>query len=158
MLISQLSILGAMNNQSVPFLHKIEGYYLIPHELLHVLAYRLIGKPCHYRWGDHQVYSSAPKTKREELFVLLLPALICWLFAFLFGVSWLLSAFFIRMPPERYFIDGPTWHFVFPIIASLSMLYSGTAYRDIRWVLRILFGNDKTQDDRPEPHQQAKKE
>ena len=28
-----------------PFLYKLEGHYLIPHELLHVLAYRIIGKP-----------------------------------------------------------------------------------------------------------------
>jgi len=67
-----------MKQQPQPLLHKLGGYYLIPHELLHVLAYRLIDKPCQYRWGDHQVVSSAPKTRSERLFVLLLPITICW--------------------------------------------------------------------------------
>jgi hypothetical protein len=55
------------------FFHKIGGYYLIPHELLHVLAYRLIGKPYDYQWGNYQVSSPAKMTRGERLFVLLLP-------------------------------------------------------------------------------------
>lgn len=146
-----------MNNPSTSkdFLYKFEGYYLIPHELLHVLAYRLIGKPCYYRWGEHRVYSSVQKTPGERFFVLLFPSVVCWLFAFFFGLLWISSAFFITISPERYFIDGPTWHFIFPIIASLFVLYSGTGYRDVRKVLQILFEKDKSQNNRPNPHQQA---
>jgi hypothetical protein len=32
----------------------IEGYLLIPHELLHIVGYRLVGKRCLYHWGDHR--------------------------------------------------------------------------------------------------------
>ncbi len=135
-----------MNKQhpSNHFLHKFGGYYLIPHELLHVLAYRLIGKQCHYEWGDYRVRGLAKRTRPERLLVLLLPFVVCWVFALFFSFLWILSAFFIKMSPQRYFIDGPTWHFVFPIIASLFVLYSGTAYRDVRVVLRMLSGKDKS--------------
>jgi hypothetical protein len=147
-----------MNEQRVSkdLFYRLEGYYLIPHELLHVLAYRLIGKQYSYKWGNHRIFSTASKTHRERLFILLFPGVVCWLFAFFFSILWLLSVFFIDIPPERYFIDGPTWHFAFPIIASLFVLYSGTAYRDIRRVLQILSGQDKSQENSPEPHQQAK--
>jgi hypothetical protein len=95
------------------FLHKLGGYYLIPHELLHVLAYRIIGKPCRYEWGDYRVRSLKPKTRPEKLFVLLFPFVACWVLGLFFGALWVLSAFFINIPPERYFIDGPTWHLLF---------------------------------------------
>src|SRR5688500_19355505 len=60
------------------FLSRLGGYYLIPHELLHVLAYRLIGKRCHYEWGAYYVQSLQPKNRKESLFVLLFPFVICW--------------------------------------------------------------------------------
>ena len=143
-----------MNNQSVSndLLYKLEGYYLIPHELLHVVAYRLIGKPCHYQWGDHRVSSSAPKTRRERLFVLLLPFGVCWVFGLFFHFVWVILALSAQIPPEKYFSEGPLWHFIFPVVASLFILYSGAAYGDVRVVLRILFGQDKPQQGGHEPH------
>jgi hypothetical protein len=124
---------------SSTFLYKLEGYYLIPHELLHVLAYRLIGKPCDYRWGDHQVHGTAAKSRGERIFVLLLPFVTCWAFALFFHWLWVVLALSAQMPPEQYFSqEGPYWHFIFPAIATLFILYSGTAYRDIRSVLQIL--------------------
>ncbi len=148
-----------MNKQhtSKTFLHKLGGYYLIPHELLHVLAYRIIGKPCSYQWGDYAVQSLAPKNRREKLFVLLLPFGVCWALGLFFGLLWLLSAFFIEIPPERYFIDGPTWHFIFPIIATLCIIYSGTAHQDLIDAYGWLFVY-KADYDSPQPHQQTQKE
>lgn len=32
---------------------------------------------------------------------------------------------------STYFIDGPTWHLLFLVLAWLSVLYSGTAYQDL---------------------------
>jgi hypothetical protein len=125
------------------FFHKLGGYYLIPHELLHVLAYRLIGKPCEYKWGDYRVRSLARKTRPEKLFVLLFPFVACWGLGFFFGFLWVLSAFFIEMPPERYFIDGPTWHFVFPVLAFMFILYSGNGYGDVINAYRLLLTKDK---------------
>lgn len=136
------------------FLHKLGGYYLIPHELLHVLAYRLIGKPCEYEWGQYFVRPLASRTKGQRLFVLLFPFVTCWVLAFFFHLLWILSAlFFIEIPFDRYLIDGPTWHFSFPIIGTLLIIYSGASYGDIIITYRLLFRKDKLQHNRPQPHQ-----
>lgn len=143
-----------MSNQPVsqPLLHRLGGYYLIPHELLHVLAYKIIGKPYHYKWGDYYVRPLAKETRQEALFVLLLPAAVCWILGLFCFSLWLLSAFFINIPPEQYFTNGPTWHFIFPNIGSLCILYSGNSYGDVINAYRLLFGKDKTQDNSPKPH------
>lgn len=138
------------------FWYKLKGYYLIPHELLHVLAYRLINKPCHYRWGEHRVYSKAKKTQREQLFVLLMPFVMCWLVGlFLHGI-WLVLVLSTQMLPEVYFKAAPRWHFIFPSLASLFIIYSGTGYRDIRRTLRILSGQEKPCQNSTNPHRQSK--
>ncbi len=148
---------SAMNNQHAwrTFWTKVGGYYLIPHELLHVLAYRLIGKPCHYEWGAYYVRPLSKRTKWERLFTSLFPFGVCMGLGLLFHLLWVLSAFFIRMPPERYFIDGPTWHIIFIILGPLFVLYSGTAHGDLINSYLILFGEDEPQDERPEPHRDA---
>jgi len=143
-----------MNKPHTPktFIHKLGGYYAIPHELLHVLAYRLIGKPCHYQWGDYSVRPLTKRTRRERIFIALLP------FAFFFGLGllslilWVISAFFIQMPPERYFIDGPTWHITFLIIGAILIFYSGTAHGDLVNSYHLLFGKNQSQNDSPKPH------
>lgn len=146
-----------MNEQRVTntIWEKLEGYLLSPHELLHVLAYRLIGKRCHYQWGDHQVRSLQPKTRREKLFVLLFPFVVCWGFGLFFGLLWLLSAFFVDIPPERYFSDGPTWHLGFLIITALCILYSGTSHKDLIDVYGWLFVYKEAKYDSPELQQET---
>ena len=52
-------------------LWKVEGYLLIPHELLHVAAYRLIGRRCSYRLGDSYVKHIEHCTVRQYPFCLL---------------------------------------------------------------------------------------
>jgi hypothetical protein len=152
--LSAYVMMAVMSNESVPqtLLYRLGGYYLIPHELLHVVAYKIIGKPYRYKWGDYYVRPLTNETPREALFVLLLPAAVCWILGLFFFSLWLLSAFFINVPPERYFIDGPTWHFIFPNIGSLFILYSGNSYGDIINAYRLLVGKDKAQDNSPEPH------
>lgn len=134
-------------------IYRLEGYYLIPHELLHVLAYRLIGKPCRYTWGDHRVESDAPKTKGERLFVLLLPFVTCWILGTLFHLLWILLALSTLLPPEQYFREAPLWHYLLPITATGFIIYSGTGYRDIRRVWKILF-EEQSQQKRDYPHHQ----
>jgi hypothetical protein len=129
----------AEQHRARTYLYKIEGYYLIPHELLHVLAYRLIGKPCRYEWGDHHVRSLQPKNRREKLFVLLFPFVVCWGLGFFFGFLWLLSAFTIDIPPAQYFVEGPTWHILFLVMGALFILYSGTAHKDLLDAFAWLF-------------------
>lgn len=128
---------------------KLLGYYAVPHELLHVLAYRIIGKPCRYQWGDYRAQSLAPKNRREKLFVLLFPFLVCWGMGLLFGSLWLLSALFVKIPPDRYFIDGPTWHLIFLILGALFVLYSGTAHKDLIDAYAWLFVYKDVKYDRP---------
>jgi hypothetical protein len=138
------------------FLSRLGGYYLIPHELLHVLAYRLIGKRCHYEWGNYYVQSLQPKNRGEKLFVLLFPFVICWGLGLLFGFFWLASAFFVDIAPERYFVDGPTWHLIFLVIGALFVLYSGTAHKDLLDAYGWLFIYQADQDS-PEPEKQTDK-
>lgn len=143
-----------MNQQQSikPFLHKLGGYYLVPHELLHVLAYRIIGKSCHYQWGDYSVRPGATRTRKERIFISLLPFAVCWVFGLLFHILWILSAFFIKIPPERYFIDGPTWHLIFLILGGIFILYSGTAHYDLINSYHILFGKYEPDNVSPKPH------
>lgn len=146
-----------MNDKSVSrnFLHKLGGYYLIPHELLHVLAYRIIGKPYRYRWGDHCVHSLAPKSKREKLFVLLFPFVVCWALGLLLHFVWFGLALSAQMPPETYFFAGPTWHFIFPMMATLFIIYSGTSHQDLIDAYGWLFIY-QAKDDGDDPHPQTK--
>ena len=132
--------------------HKFAGYYLIPHELLHILAYLITGKPYRYDWGAHRIRSLSPKTRGQKLFVLLFPFGVCWGIGLFFGLLWLLSAFFIQLPPERYFIDGPTWHLVLLVLAWLSVFYSSTALQDLIDAYGWLF-KYQAQNDSPQPQQ-----
>jgi hypothetical protein len=147
------------NNQDLnAFLNKLGDYYLIPHELLHVLAFRLIGKPYHYQFGDRQVKALKKLTRREWLIILLLPVTVCGLLGLLFYNLWLIFVLSAQMPPEQYILDGPRWHLTFPVIATLFILYSGAAYGDVIWAWRILFGKDQPQDTNNEPHVETDQE
>jgi hypothetical protein len=143
-----------MKEQPTPktFFHKVGGYYLIPHELLHVLAYRLIGKPYDYQWGDYQVSSPAKMTQGERLFVLLLPLGVCLTLSFFFHFVWIILALSAQLPLAEYLLAAPKWHFVFHILANLCMLYTGTSYRDIRRILHLLFGQKEPKQKSYQPH------
>lgn len=144
-----------MKDQTVSktFFHKLGGYYLIPHELLHVLAYRMIGKPCRYEWGDYQVRSSIKMTRGEKLFVLLLPVAICLALSLFFHFIWIVLALSAQMSLAEYIFAAPKWHFLVHVLANLCMLYSGTAYRDIRQVLYLLFDQKETKQNSYKSHQ-----
>lgn len=134
-------------------LHKLGGYYLVPHELLHVLAYRLINKPCEYQWGHHYVRPLAKRTKWQRIFVLLFPFVSCWAIGFFFHFLWLLAAlFFIRMPLDEHFqTDGLTWHYFLPLIGTLFILYSSAAHGDLVITYNVLRGKDKSHEKSYEP-------
>lgn len=136
------------------FLHKLGGYYLIPHELLHVWAYRIINKPYHYQWGAYQVKALSKNTRRERLFIILFPFVVCWLIAFLFFMLWLVAlVLIIKMPLEQYFlVVGPGWPVALPIIGTLFIFYSGTAHRDLMRAYQILIRKDKSSQNSGEPH------
>ncbi|MDM8518454.1 DUF3267 domain-containing protein [Anaerolineales bacterium HSG6] len=145
--------MNSVKNHSSIF-HKFGGYYLIPHELLHVLAYRIIGKRCAYQWGAWKVTSLQPKTRREKLFVLLFPFAVCWGLGTVFAILWILSPFFIDIPFDRYFIDGPTWHFGFFILSAIFFLYGHTSGKDLLDAYGWLFIYE-AEYDAPKPRHQA---
>jgi len=147
-----------MKKQHLDFLNKLGGYYLIPHELLHVLAFRIIGKPCEYQWGNDYVRPLARETKRERIFVSLFPFAVIMGLGLFFGLLWVSSAFFIKIRPERYFIDGPTWHVIFFIISTLFFFYASSAGGDIISSVGILVFNKEVDYDSPEPHQPTHKD
>jgi hypothetical protein len=140
----------------INLLYKLKGYYLIPHELLHVWGYRIIGKPCHYEWGDCRVVSLANRTRNERLFIGLLPLAVSWGFGFFFHFLWLISLIFlVPIPIERYLIDGPTWHIIFVLLGSVFVIYGGTAHADLINAYYLLFRKDYSENSNKEQHWQS---
>jgi hypothetical protein len=119
---------------------KIDGYLAIPHELLHLLAYRLVGKRCRYRLGEHFVHSLEPRSFRERLFVLLFPLLVIGgaglVFLSFWTVTYLLNAYPIN--PRTYFLIAPVWHKSLWLVAVVLLLYAGSCVGDVQLVIRLL--------------------
>jgi len=137
-----------MKNQIL--LHKLGGYYLIPHELLHVLAYRIIGKPCHYGWGNHYVKPLEKMTLPQRLFTSLFPFLSCFGVGLCFILAWMTLSFFANLQPDH--PHDLTWHMVLVLFGSGLAFYSTTAEGDIMNSYYLLFAKDKPQDYRPKQH------
>jgi energy-coupling factor transporter transmembrane protein EcfT len=119
---------------------RIDGYLAIPHELLHVLAYRIIGKKCHYEFGGHAVHTLESRTLRETLIVLLFP-LIAIVGAGLFlMLLWFATYLFIRYPinPLSYFQVAPFWHKALLVLWIMLLLYAGSSFNDIRASIQLL--------------------
>lgn len=121
------------------FGQRLAGIYLIPHELLHVLAHRLIGSRCDYRLGDPYVRDLEPLTSRAKLFVLLFPLMITWGLAAVFLTAMFITLFYIFLPSglafQSYWFNLLIWI----DLASLCLLYGGTATHDLvgaYWLLR----------------------
>ncbi len=144
-----------MNNQT--FLYKLGGYYLIPHELLHVLAYRLIGKRCHYQWGDWQVKSLQPKNRRENLFVLLFPFITCiGVGGGLVSLSFAVLILTNTLPLRQYTVGGLLLPLTIHIVGFLIMFYGHVAGSDLIKAYWWLF-HDETKHDSPNPDNQTVK-
>ncbi len=104
---------------------QIEGYLAAPHELLHVLAYRIIGKRCSYTLGQRWVQAEEKLTRQEHLFVSLLPfavaapvGLPCWM-------VWAILTIRLGLSPEplAYFPVAPYWHQSVFFIGLIGMYY-----------------------------------
>ncbi len=122
-------------------LWKIDGYLAIPHELLHVLAYRLIGKKCRYQFGSHFVQSLERRTFGEKLFVLLFPLLVIGGLGLALMFLWMVTYISIGYPaqPLLYFQTAAVWHKMLWAMAVILLLYSGSAFNDIRTSIHLLF-------------------
>jgi hypothetical protein len=93
-------------------LWRLDGYLLMPHELMHVIAYRMIGKRCAYQWGDHSVRSLEDRTLNQRLFCLLFPLPINGLAVPLLAGVWMgiYAVARYRLDPFAYFAAAPWWH------------------------------------------------
>ncbi len=118
----------------------MDGYLAIPHEVLHLLAYRLIGKRCRYRLGDHFVHPLETRSLREQLFVLLFPLLVIGgaglALLFLWAITYVLNSY--PLNPLTYFLVAPAWHKSVWIAAVILLLYTGSCVGDIQIVVRLL--------------------
>lgn len=121
-------------------LQKLDGYLVIPHELLHVLAYRLIGKRCAYRLGDHVVNSLEERTFTQRLFCLLFPLLINGLAVVLLLGAWFVTYVTARYPlnPLEYFQAAPAWHRALFFGWTFLLTYAITCLWDVMIAIRLI--------------------
>ncbi len=114
---------------------KIEGYLLIPHELLHVAGYRLVGRKCRYRLGDPYVIPPGSMTRREQLIGLLFPFAV---FAGLFVLSILLLGF-IPLIVKYYEGNVLLWIGMLGSLSVASVVYVCTTIGDLRQAYLIIY-------------------
>lgn len=119
-------------------LRQIEGYLLIPHELLHVLGYRLAGKRCRYRWGSPYVTPIGPLTQREELVGLLFPFLTCLALFILFMSLSTLAAVLTALRHS-----SPFWIVFWSGLAIVAGIYNITSLLDLRRAYWLILGKPK---------------
>jgi hypothetical protein len=108
-------------------LWKIEGYLLIPHELLHVAAHKLIGKRCAYQMGDSFVTHLESHNFAERIFCLLFPLMVSLPIAFLPLAIWILTYIAVRYPTRDYIYVAPLWHQALFIVWFLLFNYAASS-------------------------------
>ena len=113
---------------------RLEGYFLIPHELLHVAGYRLVGRKCRYHLGNPFVTPLEPMTRREELVGLLFPFVV---FVSLFLLLTVLSGL-IPFIVNRQEGNGLLWVGLLGLPAFLAGVYACTTVEDLRRAYLIL--------------------
>ena len=105
---------------------RLEGYILIPHELLHVAGYRLVGNRCNYQWGHSSVTPSRPMTRWQDLVGTLFPFLT-------FGLMFLTSGVLAGLAYGQALRQGSFFGFIFWTgFAFIMGLYASTAIGDLR--------------------------
>jgi hypothetical protein len=115
-------------------LTRLNGYLLIPHELLHVLGYRLVGQVCRYGWGEAHVTPIGSMTRFERLVGTLFPfAVFVLAFVFCAILSGLAYLQFIR------FGEISTQFIFWTGLALITGIYAGTAITDLRRAYLLIF-------------------
>lgn len=111
---------------------RIEGLLLIPHELLHLAGYRLVGKQCEYQWGDHYVTPIGSMTRRERLVGLLFPFAICVIIG---SILLTLSGSILYFNQ----VSGLQWSILLAFLATGGLIYAGAALGDLRQAYLLIF-------------------
>lgn len=102
------------------------GYFAIPHELLHVAGYRLVGYRCDYRWGQTHVTPRGPMALRERLIGGLLPFSV-------FMTVFLGCTALSGLAYHQFLHDQATFDLIFWTgLALLFGVYVGTTVDDLR--------------------------
>jgi hypothetical protein len=124
----------------IDLLWKLDGYLLIPHELMHVIAYRMIGKRCAYQFGDHSVKALEDRTLNERLFCLLLPFIVNGLAVLMLAGVWMGIYVIARYPidPFAYFAAAPWWHRSLFFGWAILLAYTVTCVWDVQLAARLI--------------------
>ena len=141
-------------------LWKLDGYLAIPHELMHVVAYRMIGKRCAYQLGEHAVTALEDRTLGQRLFCLLFPLLINGLAVLLLAGIWIATYSIARYPlsPLEYFQVAPDWHRALFLGWAFLLTYAGTSFFDVMMAIRLLAQKLRQQPPQyPQEHQDDRK-
>lgn len=112
---------------------RLSGYVVMPHELLHVVGFRLVGKQCEYRWGNHYVTPIEPMTGRERLVGMLFPFAVF----FVLLISFIILAGFAAEYVVR---EGAFFWFIFWLtLTYIAGFYMCTAIGDLRQAYLLIF-------------------
>lgn len=132
---------------------KIEQFWMAAYELLHIAAYRLIGKRYRYQGGLLAVQPAEALTRGQQVFCLLFPLLVTLTAVLALGAVWIYTyvQLFPTLEPRNYYRTAPFWHIALQGIAVLLPLFASPAYFDLRRALRLL--TEPTQ----QPPEQANK-
>ncbi|MCB0060977.1 MAG: hypothetical protein KDE19_02635, partial [Caldilineaceae bacterium] len=103
---------------------KLEGYLLVPHELLHVIAHRMIGRDCAYQLGDKWVVKREPCSWREDLFCLLFPLMVTLPIGLTPFVIWFVTYSYARYSAEKYLLVAPPWHPALFVLGFVLLNYA----------------------------------
>jgi hypothetical protein len=112
---------------------RLEGYILIPHELLHVMGYRLVGQQCKYQWGQSYVTPVRPISRYRDLLGMLFPFLI-------FSILLIIFALFTGFASEAVVREASSFWFIFWLtLTYTAAIYIGTTLGDLRRAYLLFF-------------------
>jgi hypothetical protein len=113
---------------------RFSGYIAIPHELLHVAGYRLVGKQCNYKWGQPYVKPIGPMRLWEEMVGSLFPFVVL---GFIFLVLTVLSGLAYRQVLHG---EPSFWLIIWTSLAIMVGSYAGTVVDDLRQSYLLISG------------------
>jgi hypothetical protein len=119
---------------------KIERHWIATYELLHVAAYRLLGKRYVYQGGVVTAQPSEALTPGQQLFCLLFPLLATLVTMLALAALWLYTyiQFFPHIAPRTYYFTAPPWHIALQLLLLALPLLASPAYFDLRRAIRLL--------------------
>lgn len=134
---------------------KIECEWIAAYKLLHIAAYRLIGKRYRHQGGLTPVQPAEALSRGQQLFCLLFPLLLILSLALTLCAVWIYTyvQFFSSIQPPAYYYTAPLWHIALQGIALLLPLLASPAYFDLRRALHLL--TEPTQQPLEQTHKHA---